>query len=224
MVKSLSPELRRESPSPPPPLSLSPETSSCKYKGVRKRKWGKYVCEIRLPNSRERIWLGSYDTAEKAARAFDAALFCLRGSKAKFNFPENPPDIAGARSMKPAEIQAAAARFANAEPLPRAAEPAPAAFEYSDSQSDTLSSFSCPSVTHQDYEITTVPPESDSLNQLLFSTAAENNLSECGAFSEFYDFPGDFFMPALPDVTYWSDTTDDVFSTEASPSLWNFEA
>ncbi|GLT97194.1 hypothetical protein SLE2022_147700 [Rubroshorea leprosula] len=89
-----------------------------KYKGVRKRKWGKWVSEIRLPNSRERIWLGSYDSAEKAARAFDAANFCLRGRNAKFNFPQNPPEIAGGRSMSAQEIQEAAARFANEE-VPR---------------------------------------------------------------------------------------------------------
>ncbi|KAK8509160.1 hypothetical protein V6N13_062214 [Hibiscus sabdariffa] len=83
-----------------------------KYKGVRKRKWGKWVSEIRLPNSRERIWLGSYDSPEKAARAFDAALYCLRGRDAKFNFPDNPPEIAGGRSLSPPEIQVAAARFA----------------------------------------------------------------------------------------------------------------
>ncbi|KNA07212.1 hypothetical protein SOVF_173960 [Spinacia oleracea] len=87
--------------------------NSIKYKGVRKRKWGKWVSEIRLPNSRERIWLGSYDSAEKAARAFDAAQFCLRGKSANFNFPDNPPEIAGGRGMTPSEIQAAAARFAN---------------------------------------------------------------------------------------------------------------
>ncbi|KAL2489958.1 Ethylene-responsive transcription factor ERF [Forsythia ovata] len=84
-----------------------------KFKGVRKRKWGKYVSEIRLPNSRERIWLGSYDTAEKAAKAFDAALFCLRGSHAKFNFPDDPPNIAGGQSLTPAEIQVVAQQYAN---------------------------------------------------------------------------------------------------------------
>ncbi|MBA0777606.1 hypothetical protein Gotri_005608 [Gossypium trilobum] len=92
------------------------ERSDSRFKGVRKRKWGKWVSEIRLPNSRERIWLGSYDSAEKAARAFDAALFCLRGRSAKFNFPDNPPEIAGARSLTRPQIQAAAAQFANSEP------------------------------------------------------------------------------------------------------------
>ncbi|CAN8239906.1 unnamed protein product [Cochlearia groenlandica] len=86
-----------------------------KYRGVRKRKWGKWVSEIRLPNSRERIWLGSYDTPVKAARAFDAAQFCLRGGDADFNFPDNPPDIDGGKSLSPPEIREAAARFANFE-------------------------------------------------------------------------------------------------------------
>ncbi|XP_012461968.1 ethylene-responsive transcription factor ERF017 [Gossypium raimondii] len=92
------------------------ERNESQFKGARKRKWGKWVSEVRLPNSRERIWLGSYDTAEKAARAFDAAVFCLRGPSAKFNFPHNPPDIAFGKSLTPSEIQAFAARFANSEP------------------------------------------------------------------------------------------------------------
>ncbi|KAI3670720.1 hypothetical protein L1987_01194 [Smallanthus sonchifolius] len=78
-----------------------------------KRKWGKWVSEIRLPNSRERIWLGSYDSPEKAARAFNAALFCLRGNTANFNFPHQPPNIPGGTELHPSQIQAVAAQFAN---------------------------------------------------------------------------------------------------------------
>ncbi|KAJ1375770.1 DNA-binding domain superfamily [Sesbania bispinosa] len=91
------------------------------YKGVRKRKWGKWVSEIRLPNSRERIWLGSYDSPKKAARAFDAALYCLRGRHASFNFPDTPFNLdinvaaAGDQSLTPQQIQEVAARFANEE-------------------------------------------------------------------------------------------------------------
>ncbi|KAG7609979.1 AP2/ERF domain [Arabidopsis suecica] len=91
--------------------------ASPKYTGVRKRKWGKWVAEIRLPNSRDRIWLGSFDSAEKAARAFDAALYCLRGPGARFNFPNNPPEIPGGRSLTPQQIQVVASRFACEEEL-----------------------------------------------------------------------------------------------------------
>ncbi|KAL9330814.1 hypothetical protein ACSQ67_000424 [Phaseolus vulgaris] len=94
-------------------------SSGCKvYKGVRKRKWGKWVSEIRLPNSRERIWLGSYETQEKAARAFDAALYCLRGKAASFNFPDTPQHMEMAAVEIPCshqEIQEVAAKFANKE-------------------------------------------------------------------------------------------------------------
>ncbi|KAI4377826.1 hypothetical protein MLD38_015399 [Melastoma candidum] len=84
-----------------------------KYRGVRKRKWGKWVAEIRLPNCRERIWLGSYDTPEKAARAFDAALYCLRGRDAQFNLPDSPPDITVPSCLSPREIREVAEKFAN---------------------------------------------------------------------------------------------------------------
>ncbi|XP_058079071.1 ethylene-responsive transcription factor ERF017-like [Magnolia sinica] len=87
-------------------------SSSGRYKGVRMRKWGKWVAEVRLPNSRERIWLGSYDAPEKAARAYDAAVFCLRGPSATFNFPDSLPDIPSAESLTSEEIGKAARRFA----------------------------------------------------------------------------------------------------------------
>ncbi|KAG2319713.1 hypothetical protein Bca4012_054048 [Brassica carinata] len=174
--------------------------SSSKYKGVRKRKWGKWVSEIRLPNSRERIWLGSYDSPEKAARAFDAALFCLRGSGAKFNFPDNPPAISGGRNMSRSEIREAAARFANTE-----------------------ENVAREMVVQEEQESTMMEIDSEFL-RMLPTVGSGNFASDFGLFSGFDDFAGEYsgdrFVEQVSPT--WNGYQGDESYDGSSLSLWNF--
>ncbi|KAF8664053.1 hypothetical protein HU200_054960 [Digitaria exilis] len=92
------------------------------YKGVRRRRWGKWVSEIRVPGTRDRLWLGSYATPEAAAVAHDTAVYLLRGGAsgavaagasggdvAALNFPQRAaaaygPGAAAAR-LSPRSVQ-----------------------------------------------------------------------------------------------------------------------
>jgi hypothetical protein len=90
-----------------------PKPSTTSYIGVRKRKWGKFVSEIREPGKKSRIWLGSYEEPQMAAAAYDVAAFHLKGRAARLNFPElveklpMPPSGSGAENIRVAAQQAA---------------------------------------------------------------------------------------------------------------------
>lgn len=203
-------------------------SSSCKYRGVRKRNWGKWVSEIRMPNSRERIWLGSFDSPEKAARAFDAALFCLRGPNANFNFPNTPPNIPGGRSLTPAEIQAAATQFANSG-HPSANSPSPGLPEVespspSPSPSPSQSQSPTDGATHLNMHMTMDSTDASVFDQ--YSTMGpgwtNNGVPDFGIFPGFDDLSNEFYVSSNSGVDYQEVEEPCEYTTYQESFLWNF--
>ncbi|KAK9927336.1 hypothetical protein M0R45_024524 [Rubus argutus] len=88
------------------------ETRHPVYRGVRRRNNNKWVCEVREPNKKSRIWLGTYPTAEMAARAHDVAALALRGKQACLNFADSAWRLPVPVSNDQLDIRRAAAEAA----------------------------------------------------------------------------------------------------------------
>ena len=72
-----------------------PENSGCNYRGVRQRTWGKWVAKIHEPNRGKKLWLGTFDTADDIASAYDEAARVMYGASARLNFPESVSTVLG---------------------------------------------------------------------------------------------------------------------------------
>lgn len=88
------------------------ETRHPVYRGVRRRNNNKWVCEVREPNKKSRIWLGTYPTADMAARAHDVAALALRGKQACLNFADSAWRLPVPVSNDQLDIRRAAAEAA----------------------------------------------------------------------------------------------------------------
>ncbi|KAJ8536738.1 hypothetical protein K7X08_035139 [Anisodus acutangulus] len=107
-------KLASDNPKKPAGRKKFQETRHPVYRGVRKKNSEKWVCEIREPNKKSRIWLGTYPTVEMAARAHDVAAIALRGRSTCLNFADSAWRLPLPTSSDIKDIQKAAAEAAEA--------------------------------------------------------------------------------------------------------------
>ncbi|CAH1451447.1 unnamed protein product [Lactuca virosa] len=180
------------------------ETRHPVYRGVRMRRSNKWVCEVREPNKKTRIWLGTYPTAEMAARAHDVAALALRGNLACLNFADSVWRLPVPITNNPTDIRKAAAEAAEA-------------FRLKDMEVDGGDGRR---------DVSDDKGSDGTLSESEGITTAEEVESYMDEEAVFYmhrlisDMAEGMLIPPPPCLRGWS--SDDVESPDADMCLWNF--
>ncbi|KAI3904078.1 hypothetical protein MKW92_030642 [Papaver armeniacum] len=169
------------------------ETRHPIYRGVRARKNNKWVCEVREPNSKSRIWLGTHSSAEIAARAYDVAAIALRGKSAPLNFEDSLWLLPRAKSSSAKDIQLAAAEAVRAFPFPNSKKPSSVAKKSYNSTKQTVEIAEEVSATFFDEEALYYMPA-------LIASMAEGMLLDPPQEGYYYDH-----VESHVDSSLWSD-------------------